>query len=41
MDMLLSMVRRAGEQGILFVEEFLARHKGMPVSTSASAEGAE
>jgi len=41
MDMLLSMVRRAGEQGLLFVEEFLARHKGMPVSTSVSAEGAE
>jgi ferritin len=41
MGMLLSMVRRAGEQGLLFIEEFLARHKGMPVSTSVSAEGAE
>ena len=35
MDMLLSMVRRAGEQGLLFIEEFLARHKGMPVATPA------
>lgn len=35
MDMLLSMVRRAGEQGLLFVEDFLARHKGMPVATPA------
>jgi bacterioferritin B len=33
MDMLLSMVRRAGEQGLLFVEDFLARHKGMPFAT--------
>ncbi len=33
MDMLLSMVRRAGEQGLLVIEEFLARHKGMPVAT--------
>jgi len=41
MDMLLSMVRRAGEQGLLFIEEFLARHKGMPVSTSAGGEGSE
>ena len=41
MDQLLSIVRRAGENGLIFVEDFLARHKGMPVSTSASAEGAE
>lgn len=36
MDMLLSMVRRAGEQGLLFIEDFLARHKGLPVATPAS-----
>jgi ferritin len=41
MDMLLSMVRRAGEQGLLFVEEFLARHKGMPVATPAAGGGGE
>ena len=39
MDMLLSMVRRAGEQGLLFVEDFLARHKGMPVATPSSEGG--
>ena len=39
MDMLLSMVRRAGESGLLFVEDFLARHRGMPVSTPAPSSG--
>jgi len=41
MDMLLSMVRRAGEQGLLFIEDFLARHKGMPVSTPVTGGGGE
>jgi ferritin len=39
MDMLLSMVRRAGESGILVIEEFLARHKGMPVASPSGGEG--
>ena len=37
METLLSIVRRAGEAGLLFVEEYLARRKGVTVS---SAEGA-
>jgi ferritin len=38
MDMLLSMVRRAGEQGILFVEDYLARRRGMPIQAGSGGE---
>lgn len=40
MDTLLSIVRRAGEQGLLFVEEYLARRGGITVP-SAGAGAAE
>jgi ferritin len=40
METLLSIVRRAGEGGLLFVEEYLARRKGISVQSAepASAE---
>ncbi|HET7903348.1 MAG TPA: ferritin [Candidatus Eisenbacteria bacterium] len=38
MDQLLSIVRRAGEAGLLFVEEYLAR-RGAPTVASAGAGG--
>ncbi len=41
MDTLLSIVRRAGESGLLFVEDYLARRGGMaPASATADGEGA-
>ena len=39
MDQLLSIVRRAGESGLLFVEDYLAR-RGAPTVASAGAGGA-
>ena len=40
METLLSIVRRAGETGLLFVEDYLARRGGISVSSAAEA-GAE
>jgi ferritin len=40
MDALLRMVRRAGEQGLLFVEEYLAR-RGGPQPEGGSGAGSE
>jgi ferritin len=40
MEQLLSIVRRAGESGLLFVEEYLAR-RGAPKVASAAGAGAE
>jgi len=40
MDQLLSIVRRAGESGLLFVEDYLAR-RGAPTVASASAGAGE
>ena len=40
MDMLLSMVRRAGEQGILFVEDYLARRRAVPAGHATPEPGA-
>jgi ferritin len=40
MDTLLSIVRRAGENGLLFVEEYLARQGALTASRPAAAAGA-
>ena len=37
METLLSIVRRAGESGLLFVEDYLARRGGIAVSSTAGA----
>ena len=39
METLLSIVRRAGEGGLLFVEEYLARRKGVTVPSAAGNGG--
>ncbi|HEX7077500.1 MAG TPA: ferritin [Candidatus Eisenbacteria bacterium] len=39
MDTLLSIVRRAGESGLLFVEEYLARRGGISVPSVAGGGG--
>ena len=41
MDQLLSIVRRAGETGLLFVEEYLARRGGISVASAGGGAGAE
>ena len=41
MEQLLSIVRRAGESGLLFVEEYLARRGGISVTSAAAGEGTE
>jgi ferritin len=39
METLLSIVRRAGEKGLLFVEDYLVRRGGMPAPASAADAG--
>jgi ferritin len=41
METLLSIVRRAGESGLLFVEDYLARRGGVSVPSAAGGEAAE
>lgn len=41
MEQLLSIVRRAGEPGLLFVEEYLARRGGISVASTAGGAAAE
>jgi ferritin len=41
MEQLLSIVRRAGEAGLLFVEEYLARRGGISVTSAAGGGAAE
>ena len=41
MEQLLSIVRRAGESGLLFIEEYLARRGGISVASAAGGASAE
>ena len=41
MEQLLSIVRRAGEPGLLFVEEYLARRGGISVASAGGGAAAE